>query len=144
MPRVTPTLAEPGLLRAFVRGYAREQRRVARGMADGSQASCLVLAQLLKGESDQRTLSEDLELDKTLVSRTVKALVANGLVSRGSSPSDGRVSVLSLTKTGRRSAMALHRELESLNTRVLAQLSQSEVRTIEPAVKSLSAALKSL
>jgi DNA-binding MarR family transcriptional regulator/GNAT superfamily N-acetyltransferase len=72
---------------------------------------------------DVRALRARLDLDSGYVSRLLRALEADGLVSVGPSPADGRIRRARLTRRGRRERALLDRRSDSAAEEILTPLS---------------------
>lgn len=99
------------LLRRFrISIYEQVQTGVTAAVQDGTVP---ILAALRRGSADSTTLAEQLGLDRTTVSRQVDALVAAGFVTRSSSMTDRRSTMLTLTVDGRQDAERLHKNISA-------------------------------
>jgi DNA-binding MarR family transcriptional regulator len=94
------------------------------------------------GALTQRELGKRLRLEKSTVSRLVDELATRGLVKRTSHPDDGRSVLVSLTPAGRRRAARLVGARQELFTRLLADLSPAERRSVVRSVRRLAEAAR--
>jgi DNA-binding MarR family transcriptional regulator len=133
----------PGRIREFARAYGRLQERAAANSARVSVAQCHVLSELSRsGPIALTELSRRLEVDKGWVSRTVDALEQTGLAKKSEHPSDRRLALVSLTRTGRTRAGLLNRILDEQAARVLSRLGQQELEVASRGLDLLLSALK--
>ncbi|GAB2962237.1 MarR family winged helix-turn-helix transcriptional regulator [Saccharothrix stipae] len=77
-------------------------------------------------------------LDPSTVSRTVAALVANGLVERRADPGDGRVGILVVTERGHAELAAARDWYDELLCRALAHWSPEEVEALTESLGRLT------
>ncbi|NIH80423.1 DNA-binding MarR family transcriptional regulator [Amycolatopsis viridis] len=121
-----------------------EQGEISRGIAAVARAHLAVAGRLLREcglypgqelllmrlwENDHRSqteLARALDLDLSTVSRTVQALERNGFVVRGSSQTDRRSVIVSLTPAGRGLRPAVERMWAALDTATTAGLSDRQ------------------
>jgi DNA-binding MarR family transcriptional regulator len=133
----------PGRLREFARAYGRMQERAAATSVGVSVAQCHVMSELSRcGPIALTELSRRLEVDKGWVSRTVDALRAEGLVGKRQHPSDARLAMVYLTRTGRSRARSLNRVLDEQAARMFDRLSPRELTVASRGLELLLAALK--
>jgi len=98
-----PDLDGGSLLRDVTRLYARAQRQTVACCGPHSAARCHVLGELARSGPLRLTeLAARLDADKSWTSRTVAAMVEEGLLSCSGTAGDGRVVEVSLTRTGRK------------------------------------------
>jgi DNA-binding MarR family transcriptional regulator len=130
-------------LREFARTYSRLQERAAATSAGVSVAQCHVMSELSRsGPIALTRLSRRLEVDKGWVSRTVDVLEQRGLIKKTEHAADRRLTLVSLTRTGRSRARSLNRILDKQATRVLGRLSPHERRAALDTLELLVSALK--
>lgn len=96
--------------RAELRSFLRRSERAARaaGITPSQHLLLLQIAGSENGESTISSLVEKLALTQSAVTELVQRAEAAGLVSRKSSPADGRVVHLSLTPEGEARLAAVH------------------------------------
>ena len=119
------------LLRDVTRLYVRAQRQTVACCGPQSTARCHVLGELDRGGPLRLTdLAARLDADKSWTSRTVTAMVEEGLLSCGGTAQDARVVQVALTRSGRarwrRMDAALRRHAEA----ALSRLSVKERRVV--------------
>lgn len=73
--------------------------------------------------------------DKSQMTRTIQSLERKGLVKRQVSPSDARVSLVSLTKDGQTVVAALRAAVAETIGEILAPISQSEEESLKALLK---------
>ncbi|MGH3309501.1 MAG: MarR family winged helix-turn-helix transcriptional regulator [Streptomyces sp.] len=93
---------------------------------------------------DQRTLSEQVRLDRSTIADLVARLAARGLIERVRDPADGRRNVLKLTTEGK----GAHRKLVTRTTRMnrvfLAPLDGDEQETLLRLIARVAGAAEEL
>lgn len=85
-----------------------------------------VLWQIGRGAADVRTLRTELDLDSGYLSRLLRSLEAEGLVTLQSASGDGRVRVVHLTDAGHRESAMLDRSSDALAESILAPLNPDQ------------------
>ncbi len=75
---------------------------------------------------DQRTLARTIGFDTSTIAGVIDRLEARGLMTRGPSPADRRVRLLSLTEPGQRLLAEVTPSMLSTQTRILAPLLPAE------------------
>ena len=131
------------LLREVTRLYVRAQRQTVACCGPQSIARCHVLGELARSGPLRLTdLAARLDTDKSWTSRTVAAMVADGLLHCRSAEGDARVVQVALTRSGRarweRMDAALRRQAEA----ALSQLSVEEQRVVQRGLALLHQALE--
>jgi DNA-binding MarR family transcriptional regulator len=114
------------LLRDVTRLYVRAQRQTVACCGPQSTARCHVLAELARSGPLRLTeLASRLDVDKSWASRTVAAMVEEGLLSCTGADGDGRVLQVSVTRVGRerwrRMDAALRRHAEEALSKLSAE-----------------------
>lgn len=87
-------------------------------------------------------VSGELGMDITTFSRQVKALEEKGLISRRTSPGDGRVSLLELTAEGERVMSHIDSFMEEKIKRILSFMTPFERDVVVGAVGALNSAIE--
>ncbi|GAA1498444.1 MarR family transcriptional regulator [Paeniglutamicibacter kerguelensis] len=88
-----------------------------------------VLSILVRQQAQQQiVLASELHVDKATMSRTIKQLQSQGLVTREPDPSDGRAMLVSITDTAREAWNASGARARSLMRERLANWDPSEIR----------------
>lgn len=95
-----PTLALAGRLRSVVVPLARSLRQQSGGRLTATQASVLGTV-MRRGPLALSAIATLEQLSLPMVSKVVAALEAEGLVTRSSDPTDGRVSLVDVSGGGR-------------------------------------------
>jgi DNA-binding MarR family transcriptional regulator len=96
----------------------------------------------MRGPLTSGQLAEFLHLEKSSVSRLVAKLVACGELKETSDSDDARVKPLALTSRGRRTLTALHEFGRRQVRGALAQLSETERRTVREGLMLYARALR--
>jgi DNA-binding MarR family transcriptional regulator len=130
------------LLREVARLHVRAQREQV-ACCGTTVAQCHVLTELDRaGPLPLTELGRRLGLHKGWISRTVAALVDDGLLERAGVDGDGRVVVLSLSRAGRRRVAALTAALDRQATKVLGRVPPAERELVRRALALVRAALR--
>ena len=104
-----------------------------------SQTRGFVLATLRGGATlNQNQIATQLGLDRTVVHRTVKSLIREGLVSEKKAPS-GRALLLQLTSEGHRYRSVLIEQRRAVDAQLRRQLSPRQFATLIRLLEVLSA-----
>jgi DNA-binding MarR family transcriptional regulator len=124
-------------LREFRRTMRRFERLMIEARDCGCSTSGTTVAQchlLLGIEETQPTtitdLADELELDRSTISRTVEGVVDMGLVTREADSSDRRCFNLILTPEGKQTVAEIHRENDRYFSRLLASVPKSRRKQI--------------
>ena len=128
----SPELDGAQALRRVVRTIARLQREQL--SCDISPARCHVLTGLSAGDATLTELVERIRLEKSWVSRTVDALVTDGLVDRRPGTRDRRTVQLSLTRAGRRQADRLNGDLDGFSEALLELVGGENREAVEASI----------
>ncbi len=80
-------------------------------------------------------------MDKGIVSRAVKTLIDDKLISKRASERDGRVSHLFLTEEGRAQYLAVGAEIRTVDKELCEMMSKSEYGDLDVMLSKLSAVL---
>jgi len=97
-----------------------------------SQPSYVLLRVLIdEGPLPMGRLASLAHMDVGMATRRVQSLVDDGLVTRRTDPSDGRVSVIDTTVAGERAAAALHEVRRDHLARALSDWSATELRQFD-------------
>lgn len=130
------------LLREVAVLFARIQREGA-ACCGATATQCSLLTEL--GRSGPVTLAElgrSLGLDKGWISRTVDALVVQGLVEKQPGAADRRTVLLSLTDAGQRQTAELNGTLNSQSDRIMSRVPAEERPQVIKALETLLSALR--
>ncbi|WP_229067614.1 MarR family winged helix-turn-helix transcriptional regulator [Actinoplanes sp. DH11] len=101
-----------------------------------------VLAAIRRNEAcHMKDLAAEHALDPSTISRTIAALVRDGLVARTADPADGRASMLRLTDRGRTELDAVYAHYDSRLADALARWSQEEIDTFAASLQRFAADL---
>lgn len=82
------------------------------------------------GEVSHAELSRRLCVDGATVTRLVKQLEAEAAVTRRLDPTDNRFTLVSLTESGKRTAIELHEARRQFHRRLLAGVNRDEQKTV--------------
>jgi len=130
-------------VRSFNRFWTREIGLLRAGLLDTphSLTEARVLYELGQvSETTASELAQSLDLDAGHLSRVLSGLVATGIVARKRTPDDGRLRLLSLTRTGRAAFAELDRRSQDQASLLLEQLppgGQSRVLAAMSAIEEL-------
>jgi DNA-binding MarR family transcriptional regulator/GNAT superfamily N-acetyltransferase len=122
---VNATLPGAERVRRFSRFWTRELGLLGPGLLDTpySLTEARVLYELGQGsETTASELAQALDLDAGHLSRVLSGLVASGMVTRKRPPHDGRLRLLSLTRTGKAAFAELDRRSQEQASLLLEQL----------------------
>ena len=110
MPVITNRYAAPARFRAALRRFLRQSEVAAReaGLTPRQHLLLLQIAGADEGRTTVSDLVEKLALAQSAVPELVQRAEQAGLVRRASSPEDGRVVHLSLTRLGDRKLASVH------------------------------------
>lgn len=132
------------LLRTVASGF---QMRMQQQAVEGAEGLTAFQARLINviGRNEgisQNDIGARVKRDKAQVARTIKELVALGMVTRDAHPTDGRAKCLSLTDTGWRLHGRLTTLREQLATDALVVLSDDERKALLSGLEKLASALR--
>lgn len=103
-----------------------------------------VLSILVRQEAQQQiVLAELLHVDKATISRTIKQLQAQGLVTRVADPNDGRAMLVSITSSAREAWFASGTQARTLLRERLSQWDPEEIRRFSDLLGRLNASTDS-
>lgn len=106
-------------------------------------AQCHALLEIEeRGVTTVSALAEELNLDRSTLSRTVDSLVKAGLVDRGEDPANRRSSRLVLQPAGTESCAAIHRQCNEFYRLVLQRIPTESHTQVQQALQLLSEALE--
>lgn len=117
------------LAQAAARSHRVLHEGLARAGIGGYEYRVLIALSDL-GESSQVALGRAAALDRRDVTHTVRALEERGLLSRRPSPGDARVTLVALTKPGRRAVRDVQKEIARVQEDVLAPLGRKQRRRL--------------
>ncbi len=96
-----------------------------------SFAQCHVLLEIEeKGQTTTGELAQNLNLDKSTLSRTIDGLVNIGQAKRLPHPSDRRYILIALTEQGKATCDAINRASDDYYNRVLERIPEEELETV--------------
>lgn len=97
------------------------------GCAGISQSRLELLHQLYEVEEiSQKELQKEVNIDNAAITRHLKQLEANGMITRRKNPDDNRITLVSLTKDGRNKIHAFQEEKERFAASALKNFSEEE------------------
>ncbi|PTY05502.1 hypothetical protein DB347_14070 [Opitutaceae bacterium EW11] len=133
-----------GSLRLLVRKLGRQFRDETGGCGLGYLAAHILLE--LDGNAGRslRDLEAVLEIDKAALSRSVDALVKEGLVSREPNPEDRRAVLIGLTDAGKKKVAEIHRYSDEKYRELFRLIPAREHATVLCAVDYLARAIDDL
>jgi DNA-binding MarR family transcriptional regulator len=108
------------------------------GLATGAQSNPQALALhavVMHGPLRMGALADALRVSVPTASRTVDALVEDGLVTRAADPSDARAVQVALTARGRRVHVSRQRRFAQALERLMQELSEGERRELADALE---------
>ncbi|HGE5782161.1 TPA: MarR family winged helix-turn-helix transcriptional regulator [Bacillus pseudomycoides] len=92
-----------------------------------SQSRLELLHQLYQVEElSQKALQKEVNIDNAAITRHLKQLEANGMITRRKNPDDNRITLVRLTKDGRDKIHAFQEEKERFAATALKGLSEEE------------------
>ncbi|MFF5056362.1 MarR family winged helix-turn-helix transcriptional regulator [Micromonospora sp. NPDC000663] len=112
----------------------KQRRADERPVIPPGMLGMLVQIDQLSSDCHARDLAERTRLDASTVSRSVAALVAQGLVERRPDPTDKRATFLAVTPTGRAALADSHRWYGDVLERALADWTPGEVAALSSAL----------
>jgi DNA-binding MarR family transcriptional regulator len=98
----------------------------------------------LEGQISQARLQSHLEVDGAAITRQVKQLEAQGLISRAADPQDNRYTLVTLTAAGRELAEGLMVVRNSFEAKVIAGMSDDDVAALRRSLNHIRANLASM
>ncbi len=125
------------LMRAAKAAY---QRRV--GMSDARMHALGMLYRF--GELSQNELQRRLDVDGAAVTRQVKQLEAEGLLSRRTDPADNRFTLVTLTARGKEAVQDTVRGARAFAAEVLAGVSEEDLACMRRAMARMRANLENM
>lgn len=137
------TQTAAGLLRRVATLHEHLQRQGDLCCGGATLAQCTILTQLDRtGPVTQAELARGLGLDKGWISRSVDALVREGLLVKTPSASDRRSVVIDMTDAGRALCREVNANLDLLSERVLQRIPPEEREGVVHALRLLERALE--
>lgn len=101
-----------------------------------------VLSILVRQQAQQQiVLAEELQVDKATISRTIKQLQAQGLVTRVADPNDGRAMLVSITDAAAEAWFASGAQARALLRERLSQWDPEEIRRFSDLLGRLNASV---
>jgi DNA-binding MarR family transcriptional regulator/GNAT superfamily N-acetyltransferase len=135
-----PPAARIAAVRRFNRFYTRQIGALDEGLLHSplSLAEARMLYELAHRESPTAAeLGRDLRLDAGYVSRLVRGLEQRGFIERARSPTDGRRTLLRLTREGRTTFNELDTRASEEVAAILAPLSDAQQRRLLEAIRTI-------
>jgi DNA-binding MarR family transcriptional regulator len=130
-----------GRLRFAVVRLARRMRQEAGDELSPTMAAALATVERA-GPLTPSELAEIERVQRPTATRVVARLVEDGLVTKATDPTDGRVSLLSASPEGRRLLKRLRKRKNAYLARRLRELDAEELRTLERAAEILEGMLE--
>lgn len=134
--------------RHHIRGLEREiafQQKEDTSCCGVSVTHCYALVEMADCEEISVTeLAQNLELDKSTLSRTVESMVASGLVTRTVNESDRRRTVLKLTPEGRATIEHINNFCDDYYRQLFKLIGAEKHHIIFEAVELLATAMKKI
>lgn len=110
-----------------------------------SRARWHMLTMLLRsGEKSQAELVQALQVDGAAVTRQVKQLEEEGLITRRAAPHDNRFTLVALTPAGHRFIEERHGKREAFEARAIAGLSAEEIAVTRRCLARIRANIEAL
>ncbi|PFE68481.1 transcriptional regulator [Bacillus cereus] len=92
-----------------------------------SQSRLELILQLFEvDEISQKALQQEVNIDNAAITRHLKQLEANGMITRRKNPDDNRITLVSLTEEGRNKIQVYQEEKERFATSAFKGLSEEE------------------
>ncbi len=102
-----------------------------------SRTQWRIMAVLSSGEHTAQAIADKTVMDKSVISRAVKELIARQFVRRIASQTDGRAAPLQLTANGHRIANEIGRLVLAAEEEFLAELTASEKEQLDHILRTL-------
>lgn len=124
---------------------ALDARLSASGLSDATWAPLMHLHELgSDNDVSQSTLAAAVGLDGSSLVRLLDILVERGLIERRPHPEDRRVKLVHLTPAGRRTVAALRKQLQAIESELLADIGEHDAQTLLRAFERIEARIASL
>ncbi|HNY12208.1 MAG TPA: MarR family transcriptional regulator [Candidatus Wallbacteria bacterium] len=134
--------------RQHIRGLEREiaiQLKEDTGCCGVSLAHCHALMEMVGCDEISVTeLAENLELDKSTLSRTVESMVASGMVTREANKADRRQAILRVTPEGHAAIDRINKTCDDYYKELFKCISVEKHDIIVEAVELLATAMKKI
>lgn len=88
--------------------------------------------------ASQLLLAESMGYDKTRLITLLDALEADGLLTRQPDPTDRRARIIALTPTGRKLHRAARRSIQTMEKRLLSEVSDADIRRLRAVLGALA------
>ncbi|EJE52247.1 transcriptional regulator [Acidovorax sp. CF316] len=123
---------------------ALDARLSASGLSDATWAPLMHLHEL-GSDSDvsQSALAAAVGLDGSSLVRLLDILVERGLIERRPHPEDRRVKLVHLTPAGRRTVATLRKQLQAIESELLADIGEQDAQTLLRAFERIEARIAS-
>lgn len=124
---------------------ALDARLSASGLSDATWAPLMHLHELgSHNDVSQSTLAAAVGLDGSSLVRLLDILVERGLIERRPHPEDRRVKLVHLTPAGRRTVATLRKQLQAIESELLADIGEQDAQTLLRAFERIEARIASL
>lgn len=124
---------------------ALDARLSASGLSDATWAPLMHLHELgSDNDVSQSALAAAVGLDGSSLVRLLDILVERGLIERRPHPEDRRVKLVHLTPAGRRTVAALRKQLQAIESELLADIGEQDAQTLLRAFERIEARIAAL
>ncbi len=124
---------------------ALDARLSASGLSDATWAPLMHLHELgSDNDVSQSALAAAVGLDGSSLVRLLDILVERGLIERRPHPEDRRVKLVHLTPAGRRTVAALRKQLQTIESELLADIGEQDAQTLLRAFERIEARIAAL
>lgn len=138
------TPVEHLILQLYGLGSVRRELSKAAHHELASQGFSALVAIRRRGACRVSDIATDLQVDLSVASRQIAALVGAGHVDRRPDPADGRASLLHLTEAGLAAIRAAHLRMIGVLSDALSDWSDDEVETLATSLQRLTQTFTSL
>lgn len=119
---------------------ALDARLSASGLSDATWAPLMHLHELgSDNDVSQSALAAAVGLDGSSLVRLLDILVERGLIERRPHPEDRRVKLVHLTPAGRRTVATLRKQLQAIESELLADIGEQDAQTLLRAFERIEA-----
>lgn len=119
---------------------ALDARLSASGLSDATWAPLMHLHELgSDNDVSQSALAAAVGLDGSSLVRLLDILVERGLIERRPHPEDRRVKLVHLTPAGRRTVASLRKQLQAIESELLADIGEHDAHTLLRAFERIEA-----
>ncbi|MES2611799.1 MAG: MarR family transcriptional regulator [Pseudomonadota bacterium] len=142
-PRLRIGIRLVGLARRW--RQALDARLSASGLSDATWAPLMHLNELgSDNDVSQSTLAAAVGLDGSSLVRLLDILVERGLIERRPHPEDRRVKLVHLTPAGRRTVATLRKQLQAIESELLADIGEQDALAMLRAFERIEARIAAL